>query len=472
VPTPESSAIQSYLDRLQAPVERPELAWMSEKTRSIHERIDARMRFSHSTQLLPEGPSVQTDLFGSESMTDWQETKAATVFEGEQCWSELPQVYARYGTETTAALIREMKAIEHARGVIVCDCGMQACALLFDVVVLPGAHVVLSRQVYNKTKKYLERVAGRIGTEITVVDDGDEDALARAIRPDTCLVFAETYTNPLLRAIDPERLGAFIESVRKTRAPRIRLVVDSTIASPWGTKKPLLDYPGIDFVVASGTKALGCADTHIWGYIASNRVDALNEVMDLQAMRGGILHTSTARDVLESLRGNSARESFIERSRSATRIAAFLSGHPRVSEVFHPSLPQHPDRQAIERHYAIHGSLLSFRVRDADEDTTRHFSDVLATCIVPRYALSFDGTTTKVNHHTTVSEYFTPREELERAGIDRLVRLGVGQETADDLIACLNWSLWRHSELSSDDVRAWQRARRQSLGMDPAPRAG
>ena len=144
------------------------------------------------------------------------------------------------------------------------------------------------------------------------------------------------------------------------------------------------------------------------------------------------------------------------RSARASRVAAFLASHPKVSEVFHPSLPTHPDAAAIAAHYVRHGSLLSFRVAGADEARTRHFADVLATCVVVRYALSFDGLATKVNHHKTVSEYFTPPDKLRRNGFDRLIRLAVGIEDADDLIACLNWTLHHGGSVSQTDVEAWQ----------------
>jgi cystathionine beta-lyase/cystathionine gamma-synthase len=87
------------------------------------------------------------------------------------------------------------------------------------------------------------------------------------------------------------------------------------------------------------------------------------------------------------------------------------------------------------------GSLLAFRVRDADEAAHRALADRLVSTGVPRFALSFDGLATKVNHHRTVSEYFTPPDVITRLGIDRLIRLGIGLEDPDDLIACLYWSL-------------------------------
>ncbi|MGH9346015.1 MAG: PLP-dependent transferase, partial [Vicinamibacterales bacterium] len=147
----------------------------------------------------------------------------------------------------------------------------------------------------------------------------------------------------------------------------------------------------------------------------------------------------------------------------------FLAAHPLVSDVFHPSLPAHPDAAAIARLYVRTGSLLSFRVRDADEDRTRHLADVLATCVIVRYALSFDGPTTKVNHHRTVSEYFTPLEQLRRNGFDRLIRLAVGLEDPDDLCAVLNWTLHHGDSVTPADIEAWQRARVASLGLDAVP---
>jgi cystathionine beta-lyase/cystathionine gamma-synthase len=298
---------------------------------------------------------------------------------------------------------------------------------------------------------------------VTIVDDGDYAGIEEAIRENTAMVFAETYTNPLLRAVDPPRLGAITLRARSGKARQLRSVVDDTIASPWGLERRLLEHEGIDFVVASGTKSLSGQDCDLWGYIASNRVDHMNEVMDLQAMRGGILDWRRAGVIAAGL--SAAKGAFRERSQSAVRVADFLSRHPRVSDTFHPSLPGHPDRAVIDCHYRLPGSLLSFRLKDTSEEEARHAADVLAMCVVPRYALSFDGLTTKVNHHRTVSEYFTPPEEIERAGIGRLIRLAIGLEDPDDIVACLNWAIWNHDRLSPADVRAWQEERARDLGV-------
>jgi cystathionine beta-lyase/cystathionine gamma-synthase len=100
-----------------------------------------------------------------------------------------------------------------------------------------------------------------------------------------------------------------------------------------------------------------------------------------------------------------------------------------------------------------------------DEERTRHLADVLATSVVVRYALSFDGLATKVNHHKTVSEYFTPPDQLKRNGFDRLIRLAVGVEDADDLIAALNWTLHHGDAVTPAEIEEWQRTRIADLGV-------
>ncbi len=458
------SGVSKWLDPRGCPAERPLVASMSAATQRLHEALDAHARRSGLSYLHPDEPTVQLDLLGSAQTIAWQEGKAAFLFASDGCWSELPHLYARYGTTAVARLIAAVKALEQAGAVLACDSGMQATALVFDVLMTPGSHAVLMRQIYNKTKSYLQWLADRVGGAVTIVDDGDEAALAAAIRPETRFVFAETFTNPLVRAQDVPRLVAAVRAGRAL-APDLRLIIDSTIATPWAFRTPLLSQ-GVDIVLASGTKALSGSDRDLWGYVATNDTPTANSVMDLLAMRGGILDWRRAEAILAGL--DHVEAAHARRSATASRVAAFLAAHPKVSEVFHPSLPGHPDAAAIAAHYTRPGSLLSFRVAGADEDQTRHVADVLATCVVVRYALSFDGLATKVNHHRTVSEYFTPAEQLRRNGFDRLIRLAVGVEEADDLIAALNWTLHHADHITAEEVAVWQAARSASLVSAPS----
>jgi cystathionine beta-lyase/cystathionine gamma-synthase len=454
-----TASINAWLDPTSCPAERPPLAAMSPATRALHDAIDAHIRKSGVPYLHPDEPTVQLDLFGSSRAIAWQEGKAAFLFAAAGCWSELPHLYARYGTTATAELIARLKTLEGASAALVCDSGMQATALVFDALMTPGAHAVLMRQVYNKTKSYLTWLSERLRGSITIVDDGDFPQLAAVIRPETCLVLAETFTNPLVRAQD---LGALAETMNAARAtaPSLKFVLDTTIATPWAFRAPVLSQ-GVDIVVGSGTKSLGGSDRDLWGYIATNDSAFANSVMDLLAMRGGILDWRRATAILADCDGK--ERAHARRSATASRVAAFLASHPKVSEVFHPSLPTHVDAAAIAKYYTRTGSLLSFRVKDADEDRTRHYADVLATSVIVRYALSFDGLTTKVNHHKTVSEYFTPLPDLKRSGFDRLIRLAVGMEDADDLIAALNWTLHHGDSITASEIAEWQEQRIRSV---------
>jgi cystathionine beta-lyase/cystathionine gamma-synthase len=455
------SDITLWIDPSHCPAGPPPLSAMSADTRRLHESIDAHIRRTGVPYLHPDDPTVQLDLFGSAQVIAWQEGKAQFLFATEGCWSELPHLYARYGTRTTATLIARLTDLERADCALVCDSGMQATALVFDALMSPGRHAVLMRQVYNKTRTYLEWLAARVSGAVTIVDDGDFVALRNAIRPETSFLFAETYTNPLLRAQDLDALHDVLTEGRKT-APALKLVIDSTIATPWAFKSPLLAQ-GVDVVVASGTKALGGQDRDLWGYIATQDSQLGNTVMDLMAMRGGILDWRRAAAILPGL--DEAERAHARRSATASRVAAFLAAHPKVSEVFHPSLRTHPDAAAIARHYVRPGSLLSFRIRGADESRTRHLADVLATSGIVRYALSFDGLATKVNHHRTVSEYFTPPEQVRRNGFDRLIRLAVGLEDGQDLCAALNWMLHHGDAVTPAEVEHWQKARMAALGI-------
>jgi cystathionine beta-lyase/cystathionine gamma-synthase len=408
-------------------MKRPSLADMSSTTRALHEAVSANAPWLH-----PELRTIQRDLGDSRTVVAWQEAKAAFIVAADGAWSELPHLYARYGTPGTAELIAQLRALEHARVGIVTDCGMQAVALVSDVLLQRGVHAIVMRQVYNKTRSFFEQSAKRVGAEVTLVDDGDLAALEASLRPTTRLIFAETYTNPLGRAQDVPALVAL------ARRGGAKLVLDTTIVSPWGLRTPALDT-GVDVVVASMTKSVGGQDAALGGYIATNDPDLGNRVMDLIAMRGGILDDERARRVTANLA--TAERHHARRCDTAAKVGAFLAEHPRVERVFHPSRPDHPDAAVIARDYVRTGSLLAFRVKDVDEAGHGALADRLVSTGVPRYALSFDGLVTKVNHHKTVSEYFTPPDVVARLGIERLVRLGIGLEDPEDLIACVAWAL-------------------------------
>jgi len=257
----------------------PSRSAMDKATVALHESVDENIRRFGRGYLSPEGESVTADLMGSSRMVKWQERKAEATFLGTFCWSELPVVYARYGGESSRELVGRVKALESAEAAVVTDSGMGASAVLFDALLEPGDHVLAARSVYNKTKAYLGWLEKRMGIALTLLEDDEVEGFLAQVNDRTRVVMVEIFTNPLMRAFDPLRLVSMAREGRK-RCPGLRLVVDDTIVSPWGVRVPLLQQ-GVDFAVASGTKALDGRDRNLWGYVASNRIDEMNACMDI-----------------------------------------------------------------------------------------------------------------------------------------------------------------------------------------------
>jgi hypothetical protein len=145
--------IAAWLDPDGCPRERPALAAMAAATRELHAALDAHARRTGVRWLHPGHRTIQRDLLGSPEVLRWQEAKAAFLLAGGGAWSELPHLYARYGTPGTSELIAALRGLEGARAALVTDSGMQAIALVADVLLTAGGHAVVMRQVYNKTRR-------------------------------------------------------------------------------------------------------------------------------------------------------------------------------------------------------------------------------------------------------------------------------------------------------------------------------
>ncbi len=382
---------------------------------------------------------MQLDLLGSKQVIEWQEGKAAFLFASEGCWSELPHLYARYGTTATAAADRQA---EDARARV------RGAGLRFGHA---GHRARLRRADGARRARGADAAGLQQDAQLSRMDGGARRRhrspsstmamrrrSAAAIRPETRFVFAETFTNPLVRAQDFDALREVIDARARDRAGaaagprhhhRLAVGVQGSAARQRRRHRRRQRHQ-----VAGRQRS-----RHV-GLHRDQRhaVRQLGDGPDGDARRhprlapggGGDRRRSTA--PASRMRGAAA---------TASKVAAFLSAHPKVSEVFHPSLPIIPTAGRSTGTTRVMARCCRSAIKGADEDRTRHFADVLATTVIVRYALSFDGLATKVNHHRTVSEYFTAPDQLKRNGFDRLIRLAIGLEDADDLIAALNWTL-------------------------------
>ena len=369
-----TTPIHAWLDPAGCPRERPVLAEMGAATRELHVALDAHARRTGVPWLHPEHRTIQRDLLGSPNVVAWQEAKAAFLLRGDGAWSELPHLYARYGTPGTGELIAALRGLEGARAAIVTDCGMQAVALVTDALLTAGGHAVVMRQVYNKTRTFIEHSARAARRRDHA---GRRRRSRRAARRDPARHPAGVRRD-LHESADPRagRPGA-------RRADPRHLVIDSTIATPWAFAAPLLAR-GARVVVGSLTKALGGQDAALGGYIATDDAELANQLMDLVAMRGGILDDDRARRIADGLRGRRWQPRAAVRHR---RPARRVPRPPPADRARVPPVAARPPRRRRDRARLSRAPARCSRSGCAGADEARHRAHRRRPGVVRRAAL-------------------------------------------------------------------------------------
>jgi cystathionine gamma-synthase len=266
----------------------------------------------------------------------------------------------------------------------------------------------------------------RYGIEVTQVPMGDYEALEAAIRPNTKVILSESPTNPYLRVLDLEKLVAIAHK------HNLKTIVDSTFATPINQRP--LEF-GVDFVIHSATKYLGGHNDLLAGVVIGSKymISAIRET-------GGILGAvSDPHTAYLLLRGLKTLELRVKRqNETADKIAHFLAKHPAVRRVYYPGLVSHPDYEVAVEQMSGFGGVVSFEL-ETDLEGTGRFIDQLQ---IPYIGPSLGGVESLVEQVAIVSYYELSSEERAEIGIsDSLVRLAVGIESADDLLADLTQAL-------------------------------
>jgi cystathionine beta-lyase/cystathionine gamma-synthase len=305
---------------------------------------------------------------------------------------------------------------------------MAATATVLDCLE-KNSHVVVGDDVYGGTRRLFDLVRRQsAGIETTYADLSDAEGLIDVIRPNTRLVWLETPTNPMLKVIDLERIAAI------TRAKKILAACDNTFASPW-TQRPL--EHGFDFVMHSTTKYLNGHSDIVGGIIVVGENAELREhIAFLQNAVGAIQGPF---DSFLALRGVKTLALRMERqSASALRIAQWLAEHPRIRRVHYPGLVSHPQHELARRQMRTFGAMISIEVAGSLDDTRRF----LERCRLFTLAESLGGVESLISLPALMTHASTPREVRAALGItDSLVRISVGIEDGDDLIADLETAL-------------------------------
>jgi cystathionine gamma-synthase len=331
--------------------------------------------------------------------------------------------YARAGNPTRDALQDVLAALEGGSRGLCFASGLAAETTLLLATVSPGDHVVLGDDVYGGTYRLLARVLSDWGVGFDTVDMTDGEALRKAIREETRVVWVETPSNPLLKVIDLERTASMAHEAGA------RCVVDNTFASPY-LQRPL--ELGCDVVVHSVTKYLGGHSDLIGGALVLSDQELAEHLAFLQNAVGAV---PGPMDCYLALRGVKTLAVRMDaHCRGAGMVTDFLTGHPRVQRVHYPGLPDHPGHAVAARQMRGFGGMVSFEMGTPEE----------AIAVAERTRLFFLGES--LGGVESLVEVPGPMTHASVAGSPlevppALVRLSVGIEHPDDLVADLDRAL-------------------------------
>ena len=336
--------------------------------------------------------------------------------------------YGRYGNPTVKAAEAKLAALEGAEDAALFGSGMAAITTALFALLKSGDHVILTSDGYRRTRQFVTVILGRLGIEHTLVDPGSEMAVLRALRPGkTKVIIGESPTNPYLRVAD---LAMFARA--RDACPGSNLLIDSTFATPIN-QRPI--ETGADLVLHSCTKYLGGHNDLLAGSLAG-RSGLVSLIKDLRGVLGGVLDPQSAFLLIRGLKTLPLR--VLRQNETALAVARFLEGHPRVRQVFYPGLPSHPDHELAVKVMRGFGGVVSFRVK-GDADLT---SKVVDGCKLATIAPSLGATETLIEQPALMSFFDKTTEERLAIGIyDDLIRLSVGLEEAEDVIADLRQAL-------------------------------
>ena len=332
--------------------------------------------------------------------------------------------YSRSANPTRTALQEALAALEQGTHGMAFASGLAAEDTLLRTVCEPGSHVVLGGDAYGGTFRLISRVASRWGVEHTPADLNDLDALRAVLRPTTRVIWCETPTNPLLNIADIARLAEFAHEHGAL------LVVDNTFASPY-LQQPLT--LGADVVVHSTTKYLGGHSDVVGGALVTSDDELGEQLAYHQNAMGAVAGPFDAWLVLRGIKTLGVRMD--RHQANAARIAEFLLGRADVSSVLYPGLPDHPGHEIAARQMSGFGGMLSFRLTGGEEQALK----VCERARLFTLAESLGGVESLIEHPGRMTHASAAGSPLEVPA--DLVRLSVGIEDVDDLLADLELAL-------------------------------
>ena len=342
---------------------------------------------------------------------------------------EAGYIYTRLGNPTTTVLENKIAALEEGEAGVAMSSGMGAISSTLWTVLKAGDHVVTDKTLYGCTFALMNHGLTKFGVEVTFVDTSNLDEVKKAMKENTRVVYLETPANPNLKIVDLEGVC----KVAHTN-PNTLVIVDNTFATPY-MQKPL--KLGVDVVVHSATKYLNGHGDVIAGLVVTNK-ELANQIrfVGLKDMTGAVLGPQEAYYIIRGLKTFEIR---MERHcKNARTIADFLNKHPKVEKVYYPGLESHPGYEIAKKQMKDFGAMISFELKGGFE-AGKTLLNNLKLCSL---AVSLGDTETLIQHPASMTHSPYTKEEREAAGItDGLVRLSVGLENVEDIIADLEQGL-------------------------------
>jgi len=368
-------------------------------------------------------PIVQTSNFSFGSMSEVVEFMAAKA----QGRIIREQEYGRYGNPTQAEAERKLAAIEGAERAMLFSSGMSAVILTLMAYMKKDGHIIFTSDCYRQTRDFAANFLGKFGIQNSIVAPAARD-IEQAIRPNTNIIFTESPTNPYLRVLDLPAIA------KVARRHGVLTIIDATLATPYNMR-PLA--AGVDMVIHSATKYLGGHNDLLAGVTLGSH-EQLEDLNKLQRMMGSMAGPLSCFLLERGLKTFALRME--HHNRAGLRVARALEKHSKIEKVWYPGLKSHPDHAIATKHMRGFGSVISFLVKGGGRRTRKFIDSLELFLITP----SLGGSESLVTQMATMSFFDYPAEYRKSIGmVDNLVRIALGLEDAEDLIADLYQALDR-----------------------------
>lgn len=389
-----------------------------------HENWGFATRAVHvGSEPCPTTGALATPIYQTSTFVFDNVDQGARRFAGE----EQGYIYTRLGNPTQRALELKIASLEGGEDAIACASGMAAVSAVFFSLVVAGDHIVSAESIYGCSHAFLSEMLPKYGINTTFVNASNLEAIEAAIKPNTRVIYIESPANPTISLVDMEGVVAI------ARKHDCKVVMDNTFMSPY-FQRPL--EWGVDVVLHSATKYINGHGDVIAGiiigkqdYISYCRMTALKDI-------GGIISPFDSYLILRGLKTLPIRMEKI--NANAIIVAEYLEKHPQIARVFYPGLPSHPQHELAKKQMTGFGGMIAFELKGGLEAGKTMMNSV-ELC---KLAVSLGDVDTLIQHPASMTHSVIPHEERLAAGItDGLVRLSIGIENVEDIIADLEQAL-------------------------------